>query len=196
MNRILRGLAISAILAAGFAAAVPAFATSLEPTKALTIDYISAPTTLSISGNTIYQYVVKVSGLTINTSKPFPPDLVGFHYGNFSQGTQNGDSGTLARSASPGQFAVKHAGSQVFTVDFLPSQIGSGTQLDVAEYSRKVFTEGLVDATEIRQESTPIALNGLPYGQLPEVPWAAELPLTGVGVGAVAWLLKRRTLTL
>lgn len=35
----------------------------------------------------------------------------------------------------------------------------------------------------------------IPYGQLPEVPWAGALPVVGVGLGTAIWLRKRRTST-
>jgi len=43
---------------------------------------------------------------------------------------------------------------------------------------------------EVGQESDPVSLDPLPYGQLPEVPWAAALP--GMLLGAGGWYIWRQ----
>lgn len=44
-------------------------------------------------------------------------------------------------------------------------------------------------------ETSPVLWSSLPYGQLPEVPYSAGIPLVGIGVAATLWVSKRRSAT-
>ena len=41
--------------------------------------------------------------------------------------------------------------------------------------------------------SNTVSLNKLPFGELPEVPWAAALPVVGLGLAALAWRRRRQS---
>lgn len=159
------------------------FASANEPSQALTIDYISAPTLTG--GNDVY--TVKISGLVPSTTAQ--TYYVGFRYGNLPTGTQpNGDDkGTQVTGTLP----VGSSTSQKFQIA-VPASKDTGN-LDVAEYNSPSFSPGEHDGAgqETRQESAGVALptGSTPYGQLPEVPFAAVIPVVGLGA---AVLLRRK----
>lgn len=161
-----------AVLAVG-AISAPAFAAGSSSVPSLTIDYISKPTiTTSKTGDKTYQYTVKVSGLVYGSG-----DFVVFEYNvtNIIQG-----NGTII-----GNYNVQQSGSEIFTLSFTQASTASpATNLAVAE-----FHDGI--SNFIQQPSPITTLSELPYGQLPEVPWAAGLPLVGLGAGM--WLWKRQS---
>lgn len=85
-----------------------------------------------------------------------------------------------------------------------------GERLATAEY-KLVLPPGTILAANTRLSMGPFYMVGalhshspddevhgslinIPYGQLPEVPWAASLPAVGLGLGAAVWLRKRRIL--
>lgn len=71
-----------------------------------------------------------------------------------------------------------NAGS--YTVDLVPNNGG------------KVF-HLYNSSTEVGASTTPVCLpQSPPVGQLPEVPFAAGIPLLGIGVGAVLWYRRRQ----
>ena len=161
-----------AVLAVG-AISAPAFAAVSPSVPSLAIDYISNPTiTTSKTGGETYQYTVKVSGLAYGAG-----DFVVFEYNvtNLLQG-----NGVII-----GKYGVQQSGSELFTIAFtLVSTASPATNLAVAE-----FHDGI--GNFVRQPSPITPLSELPYGQMPEVPWAAGLPLVGLGAGA--WLSKRQS---
>lgn len=191
MNSLRASLAVGGALALSLMVAVPAFAQGKEPSPALTIDYVSAPT-LETSGPNAgnYQYTVKVSGLEASSSgKQY---YVGFRYGNLPKNGNNGDDSGTQVSEAPD--VTSTTGSQVFTIEIPQTQIKKGYYLDATEYSSKPGSKGENDGggKEIRQESAFVSMGNLPYGQLPQVPWAVGLPAIGLGLGAAVWLRQRR----
>lgn len=165
----------SVILLITSAMSVPVFAVTnppaKEPTPLLTIDYVSKATQNGES-------TVKVSGLVVPPSgKTY---YVGFRY-NKPDSSEGDDSGRQI----PKTFTVSSS-TQVFSVTIPPG----AKNLDVAEYSSPSDNGGEHDGDEIAQESAWAGLNKLPYGNLPEAPWAAGLPL--VAVGLAGWWYKFR----
>ncbi len=162
-----------AVLAVG-SVSPPTFAAASPSVPSLTIDYISKPTiTPSKTGGETYQYTVKVAGLAYT---PEARDFVVFEYNvtNLVQG-----NGTII-----GNYNVQQSGSETFTISFTQTSASSAANLAVAEFQNGI-------GNFIRNPSPITVLSELPYGQLPEVPWAAGLPLVGLGVGM--WLWKRQS---
>lgn len=163
------------------AASVPTFAASPanEPTHGLTITKI-----VPVSGSN-GEYDVTVTGLTGATTKAPGPYYVGFRYNIKSNPKSEGDdSGT--------QFQQINLESSAPTQTFIVKISTTMTNIDVAEYGKtNEHNGGEHDGNEVRQESPAVPLSNIPYGQAPEVPWAAALPLVALGFGA-AVLLRRR----
>ena len=157
---------------------------SKEPSEALTIDYVSAQPSSSGSGN--YTLMVKVSGLTT----PAQHDVVWFYLITPDGLGVPGVDPDLA-VASPTVGGAQYSdGSQVFQISLGGVSNLSQDHLTAAEadYVPSGPAGPLHSTnTELRQEATPIALDSLPYGNLPEVPWAAGLPLVGLAVGGWWW---------
>jgi hypothetical protein len=82
-------------------------------------------------------------------------------------------------------FLTHNFDNETFTISFTQtSTASSAANLAVAEFQNGI-------GNFIRNPSPITVLSELPYGQLPEVPWAAGLPLVGLGVGM--WLWKRQS---
>ena len=134
---------------------------SYEPGSGLVIDYVNQH-----AG----QWTIKVSGLKVQSGA-----FVGFRvlsakaYSKFSP--TNDDVGALFKKLSP-----VTSSTQVFTFNV--------SKPEGVQYVDAFEALGEGDTHELVDESTPVSLESLPYGQLPEVPWATGLPLMGA-VGAL-----------
>lgn len=179
-----------ATFALGIGISVPALAAENEPSTSLVINYVNVQKTPSG-----VQWTVKVSNLLSNGN-------VRFRMLSSSQQSQfQGDHGntddvgsTLASLPVPGG----SPSSKIFTFTTSSNAYASHSYLYAGEYNAP--KEGSLSepsrnsdsAKEIRQESPAVSLTSVPYGQLPEVPFAAGLPLIGLGLSAAWWIRSRR----
>ncbi|PSR22697.1 MAG: hypothetical protein C7B45_05740 [Sulfobacillus acidophilus] len=146
------------------------------PSDSLAIDYVG---TTSGPPPTV---TIKVSGLETSSQ---PPSNYTVRFFEAPIGTSS-TPGTSAAWTPVGPPKAVSSSTQVFTMPYSVST--PGQLLGVAEYSGSGPSKCLV-ATD--SPSNFVNLNNLPYGQLPEVPFAVGLPL--IGLGAAALILKRRT---
>lgn len=163
-------LAASAVLALGVSA--PAFAAS----SPVTLLYVSAETPATVSGEN--QVTVKVSGLTAGSLVDLNLFTSSGH--KLGSATQN----TVTTNWYDGQ-----TGTEVFTFTLPASdpRFGPITSVSIFEILRS-GKEATGSYT-----SNVVQLDALPYGQLPEVPWAAALPLAGLGLGGLVWMRRNRS---
>lgn len=138
----------------------------------LTIDYV---------GNTTKTVTVKVSGLVPSDSNTTPiPNAVQFF--EAPPGTQGPPSFPKWQPIGL-PLLVGSNGTETFSepIDSV-SNYNPKDVLGVVEYQNVLCP--------IATDSTYVPLSPLPFGQLPEVPLAAGIPLVGLGAAAIWW--KRR----
>jgi len=174
--------------AAGVLLGGAVFAAPLPPQSppnpaTLTVNYVGLQqTSTGIDG-----LVVKVSNLVV-PAQGSPPDTV-----NFDLATPPGMAPVGFQS---GITESVPAGAPTYATWFVPLNVPKGTplsQLSVAGANLNVneWNYAVPSGQELAVGGlSPIGT--LPFGQLPEVPWAAALPLLAVGTGVLAW---RRRLT-
>ncbi|TFE66282.1 hypothetical protein [Methylacidiphilum caldifontis] len=101
--------------------------------------------------------------------------------------TANDDAGTVV-----GQVQPSLKGSQTTVTFFRATPLNTGYLVAEADKNQNPTQEPDRNAPleEVGQESDPVNLDPLPYGQLPEVPWAAGLPVILLAAGG--WYVWRQ----
>jgi hypothetical protein len=200
MMRVRFVIPAAAVLAV--AASVPVWAAgSSEGLPPLTIDAIVPQVPSSAEGVPVETVEIKVSNI-------LPPSGNGSYaliwrvldQASLSQFAENDDAGTLDWATF---ISSDTPATAVFKVLVPTQDLASGHWLDVGEYRPlsiqpemrdhvggrvTALDQGTEVGIEVRDESMPVSLSSMPYGQLPEAPWAAALPLVGFG----AWVAATR----
>lgn len=180
-------LAALTTTAAGLALGGAAFAS--DPPSPISSPYSPAKLTVNYVGlsqkNTGVDLIVKVSNLVVPHSGSGPYTVVfDLAKGPDVTTTESVSAGSL-NSAT---WSLSLAGTKNTSLTQVEQQITHDNFLSVAEwnYSEPGPTPPLA--------SGGLSPNSLPYGQLPEVPWAGGLPLIAIGVGALGlWQGRRRS---
>lgn len=168
-----------AATAAGVLMGSPAFAAGFHLPRGphpapLTVNYVGLHQTQTGTD----ELVVKVSNLVVptNGSRPY---TMNFDLSGATFGIQSSFTESVA------------AGAPNYVTWFVPLNVSTGTPLSSLSLSQAHL--GLNEWNYNVKPSQELAVGGigplgaLPYGQLPEVPWAAGLPLLIIGAGALWW---------
>ena len=175
---------------------VPAFAVDIhsEPSSSLVIDSIKEAPVNANHPKGLQTWTIKVSNLTMPNDTLAIVQFRRLTQGQVREWPKQDDIGN---PFAP--IPVQNSGTETFT--FPAPYVSSQNYIDAAEMTGGIIKpEGLGpkdpgnNIIEVREESTPQALSGLPYGQLPEVPWAAALPMVGLGTAMVIWFRRRKSM--
>jgi hypothetical protein len=177
-------------LATGAATLLLSTATFAQNTAPLNVDYVGLHQTKS----GIDELVIKVSGLIV--PQKGAPYTMNFDLANASiTGAPGGPLGiapsfteSLAQGAST---------TQVWDVPLNapPHTSLSDLSLSSANLNLNEWNYNVKPAQELAVGGVS-PLGTLPYGQLPEVPWAAALPMLALGIGVVVWRRRPHAQTL
>ena len=170
-NGRLLAVGAAGVMAGALALAAPALAYTVAPGVK-----VSSPSYVTLANGDL-SWTVTVSGLTS---------------GEMIEPGSGPTSSTISYllsvpPAAPGDVSLKASGtSETLTFQSLPGNSSSNL------YADAWFDLTLVNGGNTYQ-TAPIQLNIQAVGQLPEVPWAALLPVIGLGVvGALVWRRRNK----
>ncbi|WP_053959799.1 hypothetical protein [Sulfobacillus thermosulfidooxidans] len=195
MQKYLRWLTNSGLLAMGSALFLGSSAFAADPLGQLPGAPTTQPASLTINYVGLHQnkagtdgLIIKVSNLVVPSSGS-PADTLEFDLGN---APGFGIQSDFTVSVAPG--------SPNYGTWFVPLNVKQGTPLGNLSLGGVNLTasEWLPHQSQSPGVNPELALGGatlpekLPFGQLPEVPWAAGLPLLALGIGALWWRRSAR----
>lgn len=169
-------LGVAVLGVVGTSSAAPAFASS----SPLTLEYVSGEHTVTTPfTGTGPGYTIKVSGV-----QPGSNNSLIVQYYHPGTGWETNFGGTPLGS-SPSWY-----NGQVGTLTLnVPGNFTNTTGIRVEE--------SIDDSAGHASNTAPsnaVYFDTVPYGELPQVPWAAGIPLVGIGIGAAHFMRRRRSL--
>ena len=134
---------------------------------------------------TVEQYQFDGNDKTNNETHYFPGTVpVTWSGGKTTASLQGSAPGINYKQGQTGNVSA----TATYTIAF-PTALISTTKLSIGPF----YMVGPVQ-TNSQDDVVYDSPISIPYGELPEVPWAAALPLVGLAIGSAVWLRKRRAM--